>query len=71
MFTLGLVLALGTLAQADAPLRIDSIVPHPSQPEAADPAVIWFDDFDGPEKTYTETPAASTSDPALAAPDVR
>jgi len=55
MFTLGLALAMGTLAQADAPLRIDSVVPHPNQPQAADPAVIWFDDFDGPEKPYTES----------------
>ena len=34
--------------------RIESVVPLPAQPHEADRAVIWFDDFDGPEKTYAE-----------------
>jgi hypothetical protein len=35
--------------------RIDSVVPSPKQPQEADPATIWYDDFDGPAKAYTET----------------
>ena len=34
---------------------IDSVVPSPRQPHPSDPAVIWHDDFDGPEKPYTES----------------
>ncbi len=33
--------------------RIDSVVMHPEQPQERDPAVIWYDDFDGPEKQDT------------------
>ena len=55
MVTFGFVLVMATLAQAEVPLRIDSVVPHPNQPQAADSAVIWFDDFDGPEKPYSES----------------
>jgi hypothetical protein len=55
MFTLGFALAMVILAQADVQLRIDSVVPLPNQPQSADPAVIWFDDFDGAEKPYTES----------------
>jgi hypothetical protein len=44
-----------SVSQADAPLRIDSVVPLASQPQAAGPALIWYDDFDGPVKPYTET----------------
>lgn len=51
----GILFIITTVAQADLPLRIDSVVPLPVQPHAADPAVIWFDDFDGPEKPYTES----------------
>lgn len=35
--------------------RIDSVVMSAKQPQAADKATIWYDDFDGPEKTYTES----------------
>lgn len=35
--------------------RIDSVVISPSQPIEDDPAVIWYDDFDGPPKNYTES----------------
>jgi len=42
---------------ADAPEvpRIDSVVMAAPQPQASDEAVIWYDDFDGPEKAYTES----------------
>ncbi len=35
--------------------RIDSVVMSTPQPQASDDAVIWCDDFDGPEKAYTES----------------
>lgn len=35
--------------------RIDSVVISTPQPQAFDEAVIWYDDFDGPEKAYTES----------------
>jgi hypothetical protein len=35
--------------------RIDSVVMAAPQPQAADKAVIWYDDFDGPPKQYTES----------------
>ena len=35
--------------------RIDSVVMSVPQPQASDEAVIWYDDFDGPEKAYTES----------------
>lgn len=48
----------GRLLQADdgpeVP-RIDSVVMASSQPQASGEAVIWYDDFDGPEKAYTES----------------
>ncbi|HLY76203.1 MAG TPA: hypothetical protein VKU80_19035 [Planctomycetota bacterium] len=31
--------------------RIESVVPAARQPHAADPAVIWYDSFDGPDST--------------------
>ncbi len=34
--------------------RIDSVVMSSSQPHQSDRAVVWYDDFDGPEKPYTE-----------------
>jgi hypothetical protein len=34
--------------------RIDSVVMSAPQPQASDEAVIWYDDFDGQEKAYTE-----------------
>ena len=38
--------------------RIDSVVMSPSQPHQSDEAVVWYDDFNGPEKTYTESQGA-------------
>jgi hypothetical protein len=35
--------------------RIDSVVMAVPQPQASDEAVIWYDEFDGPEKAYTES----------------
>ena len=35
--------------------RIESVVMLPKQPHEADPNVIWYDDFDGPAKAYTES----------------
>ncbi|MBN2476633.1 MAG: hypothetical protein JXB62_18630 [Pirellulales bacterium] len=35
--------------------RIDSVVMSPDQPQQSDQAVVWYDDFDGPEKPYTES----------------
>ena len=35
--------------------RIDSVVMSKPQPHESDPAVIWYDDFDGPAKPYTES----------------
>jgi len=50
-------LAEGLVQAADAPEvpRIDSVVMSAPQPQASDEAVIWYDDFDGPEKAYTES----------------
>jgi hypothetical protein len=48
-------LALPTSAAAPAVPRIDSVVPSRPQPHQSDPAVIWYDDFDGPEKLYSES----------------
>ena len=53
-----LVLVLAAVAQAGSPLRVDSVVPLAGQPQATDPSVIWYDDFDGPEKPYTESSGA-------------
>jgi hypothetical protein len=56
-----LFLALPVLAQgADQPAapaspRIESVVMLPKQPQQGDPNVIWYDDFDGPPKAYTES----------------
>ncbi len=35
--------------------RIDSVVISPKQPQETDAATIWYDDFNGPPKAYTET----------------
>lgn len=35
--------------------RIDSVEMAAVSPLASDPAVIWYDDFDGPAKAYTES----------------
>lgn len=40
--------------QPDVP-RIDSVVMAESQPHQTDEAVIWYDDFDGKERDYTES----------------
>ena len=49
--------AVGSVQAADGPEvpRIDSVAMSAPQPQAADEAVIWYDDFDGPEKPYTES----------------
>jgi hypothetical protein len=35
--------------------RIDSVIMSRPQPHASDPAVIWYDDFDGQAKPYAES----------------
>jgi len=42
-------------AQAPEVPRIDCVVPSPRQPQETDAATIWYDDFNGPEKAYTES----------------
>ena len=53
------ILLLGiSVAQAETlpeTPRIDSLVMLQTSPLETDPAVIWYDDFDGPEKQYTES----------------
>ena len=39
------------LAAQDRVPRVESVVPAERQPHADDPAVIWYDSFDGPEST--------------------
>jgi hypothetical protein len=63
MNALALLLIFATSAQAGSPLRIDSVEPLANQPQATDPAVIWYDDFNGPAKPYTET-SGTTDDHA-------
>ncbi len=48
---------IGTAQGGDAPdvPRIDSIVMARQQPHQTDESVIWYDDFDGEEKNYTES----------------
>src|SRR3954465_3518257 len=41
------------LREVEVP-RIESVVPLPRQPHQDDPTVIWYDDFEGPEKNYGE-----------------
>src|SRR5437868_8172154 len=53
VFSIVDVTRLATAADAP-PLHIESIVPSPHQPQETDPATIWFDDFNGPEKPYGE-----------------
>jgi hypothetical protein len=53
-----LILLLGSAAAAaEAPEvpRIDYVVPSPRQPQENDAATIWYDDFNGPPKAYTES----------------
>ena len=47
--------AIVTAATLPETPRIDSVVMSRSQPRESDPAVIWYDDFDGPVKPYTES----------------
>ena len=59
LFVLFLVAVFGAcssraLAQKPLSPRIDYVVPLPDQPQAQDPATIWYDDFDGPAKAYAE-----------------
>ena len=53
---LGCMACCVTMAAAlpDTP-RIDSVVMSRPQPHESDPAVIWYDDFDGPVKSYSES----------------
>jgi hypothetical protein len=44
----------GQTESPDVP-RIDCVVPGAKQPQEADAATIWYDDFNGPVKAYTET----------------
>ena len=34
--------------------RVESVVPASRQPHAGNPAVIWYDSFDGPESTQQQ-----------------
>jgi hypothetical protein len=47
--------AIVTAATLPETPRIDSVVMSRPQPRESDPAVIWYDDFDGPVKPYTES----------------
>jgi|WetSurMetagenome_2_1015567.scaffolds.fasta_scaffold41032_3 hypothetical protein len=47
--------AVAMAAEAPDVPRIDSVVPSVKQPQEADPATIWYDDFSGPPKAYTES----------------
>ncbi len=40
---------------APAVPRIDNVIMVRPQPHESDPATIWYDDFDGPPKAYTES----------------
>jgi hypothetical protein len=42
-------------AEAPEVPRIDSVVMSAKQPQEGDAATIWYDDFNGPVKAYTET----------------
>ncbi len=46
--------AAGPVAVAAVP-RVESVVMSPVQPQATDRATIWYDDFNGPPKAYTES----------------
>ncbi len=45
--------------------RIDCVIPLPEQPQAKDPATIWYDDFDGIEKPYAESKGPLDSEVAF------
>jgi hypothetical protein len=69
-WALSLVLASAAWAAetmaAEAPdvPRIESVVMSPRQPQDGDAATIWYDDFNGPAKAYTESTGGL--DPAVA-----
>jgi len=46
-------MALAQQASVEVP-HIESVVPLPRQPQEGDPATIWYDDFNGPAKTYAQ-----------------
>jgi len=52
-----LLLSPAWAAAAESPEvpRIDYVVPSPRQPQENDSATIWYDDFNGPPKAYTES----------------
>jgi hypothetical protein len=52
---LGLLCGSPALGQIGRTPRIDSVERVQVDPLAQSPAVIWYDDFDGPDKTYTES----------------
>lgn len=56
---LGIALNFGAVASQEEVLpetpRIDSLVALQTSPLETDPAVIWYDDFNGPPKLYTES----------------
>jgi hypothetical protein len=58
-FGIGIAVNFGTvIAQGGIPPetpRIDSLAMLKTSPLKTDPAVIWYDDFDGPPKPYTES----------------
>lgn len=57
-----------TLAVAEErprPPRVDSVAPAAEQPQSTDPAVIWYDNFDGPAKNYTEASGGFDDQAAL------
>src|SRR5579871_542143 len=53
---IGIVVAFSIQRTADAivPCRIECVVPIVHQPHESDPSTIWYDDFDGPPKSYGE-----------------
>ena len=50
-----LAVQAATASESPETPRIDSVVLSRPQPHESDPAVIWYDDFDGPVKPYTES----------------
>jgi hypothetical protein len=64
----GLVVAFGAAdaarGESEIP-RIDSVVMSSNQPHREHPAVIWYDDFDGPAKPYTESQGRLDSEQAF------
>lgn len=52
-----LLLSCSPLPAQNVPVapRIESVVPLPEQPQQRDQAVIWYDDFNGPLRDYSES----------------